>query len=251
MFSSCSLLNKEDKKNDLSVLPETKINEKIFNEDFSVDTSTWSISKFIDIKMLWNWLSEDRFEIVESSYNDLVSWTLLDYERLLVNDYEYFKENDWEELEFFYIFRNYVFWDNYEVSTDINDLFLCLDWKKKYQELDSFYSQICKWENKYIQENDENFYWIKDSIITFKKIYSWDDISCDYFLNTQYDYDPKYYHSLKFNDYIFCNKLKDLENYSIPNAVFFYNTAVESEVCSILLDDNLKKLCEDELENNY
>jgi len=38
IFSSCSFLNKEDKEDVL--LPEKKINEQVYNQDFSVDTST-------------------------------------------------------------------------------------------------------------------------------------------------------------------------------------------------------------------
>lgn len=230
-FTSCSFNNKVEIEswNTGSIINENS------NESFDF---SWYINYSGSIDL---WSPQDY---------ELTNVDLLDYRKAILKDEDFFKK-DWDAV-FFYVFRNYVYGDNYDIDPEISSLISCLKGDLKPSEIkDSPYLDICKWENIYSQEDDINNFHIKDSLLKFKNILNdSSSLSCNYFLWDEYNYPNDLKHYTRLNDYILCRKMKDIDNYSIQDSYYYYMKAYEINECSILNDSNLEKLCNEEFEIN-
>ena len=211
----------------------------IFLLSSCVDKSI-DITSNIDIKSenfdIRNFKVRDDFEL---------SWDLAMFNNMLNNNKEYF-DILWD-VDFFEIWRDLLFDDNY-TKGDTKKLIKCIfDWKG-LENLNWLNKLICEWKDVYIKSEDFNYAYIKNTIKEFKIIYDWGDTSCDSFVNNTFDFPLKVLHSRKLNDYLVCNKLKDIKKYSILDEYFYYMKAIELKACYKLNDINLVKLCDEELE---
>ncbi len=250
IFSSCSFWTNEN-NNEENISYENIDYESSLEENIAV----WedSISSYIDSDTVEElWLEEAFYSENNYSYFEYMDWGKLLYDMAIKNNLDFFESNP-EEIEFFYVFRNYVFWDNYEIQDqDLNEFLSCLEWNISYEEVSNEdFSLFCEWKDSYIVEdwNDFNYWAEKDSLTTLKDIREGADISCDYFTNLSYEFaNPLYFHYYKLDNYLACKKIKD-PSYSISDSVYFYRTAMGKYACEALIDNNLQKFCNYELEN--
>ena len=194
----------------------------------------------------------------------LPTWDLLAYQQIINDNTGYFyKTND---IEMFKIVRSYIFWEKFNDSS-LNKLINCLNWKINYSQINNKeYSNICKWENKYIKKKDRNYFHIKDTLIKYKLLKEWKKINCNYFLWNHYKYNYKYenheynYH-YNYNgktyqmpwifieiydkkvDYLICKKFENIKWYNLLKENYYFSLAVKNDQCSSLRDQNLVKLC--------
>lgn len=205
----------------------------------------FSIISIIYINNSWilsnTWSNDIKLYTFKVDNNFTFDWDLLLFDRMISNDINFFNKNK-EEIDFFFIWRNYLYWDKYG-DINLNNLLLCLDWKKSYNELDWFYKEICKWDNKYIKDSDTNFFHIKDTLIKFKKLKDFNKWDCSYFLDLDYEYPKDEKHFQKKNDYMICNKILKQNDYNFKEEIFYYQTAIEKNLCIQLKDKNLVELC--------
>lgn len=161
---------------------------------------------------------------------------------MIKNNEKYFKDKD--ELDYFYINRNYIFWDTYKYL-NVEDLLKCLNWEKKYTDLQWDYSLICKWDNKYIDSIDTNYFYIKDTLSKYKNIKKWVKMDCSYFLENNYDWNSNY----KFVPYFSCIMLSDWINV-FEKEYFYYTQALKLNKCNQLKDIKLVNLCNENVKQN-
>jgi len=216
-------------------------------------TNSWEIIK--DKWIEWSWNINLDIEKIDDLYKksipsdfELPNSDLKNYEQMLMKNEKYFTQED--DKDFFYIWRNYLFWDNYK-NWENNLLFDCLDWKTNFSELPEWtYRQICEWKDIYKADDHINFFHIKDTLIQYKKILNWNNISCDYFITKEYNYPENIKTTIKREDYMFCMKLSTKENLSnddyLKNEYFYYDIAASEWKCKKLKDTNLQSLCEKE-----
>lgn len=175
-------------------------------------------------------------EIPDAFSSEQIYLHLTDWLKVYQRDSDFFlnhPEGD-EEYLFYQIWSNYLFDTNYSIW-ECQKLFSCLDWSISYTQInDSFCSQVCLWIDEFNTKYDANFYKERHQFIQYKNALQGRDI--------QYEFNDDYFISriLKWQ-YTEETLLKDL---------FFFLSAKRAESCHFLEDD-LKQLCEDDLEFMY
>lgn len=207
-----------------------------------LNASTWVISLNNNEKI------EYLYKISIPSDFELPNSDLKNYEQMLRKNEKYFTQED--DKDFFYIWRNYLFWDNYK-NWGYNSLFDCLEWKTNFSDLPEGTSKsICEWKNEYHEDGHINYFHVKDTLIQYKKILNWENIACDYFINKEYNYPEDIKITIKREDYMLCMKVSKKDNISddnyLKNLYFYYNVAATEWKCKDLKDLNLQSLCEEE-----
>lgn len=146
-----------------------------------------------------NLLEEDLEEIVEN----ITDTDVRSYINLMIDNKGRFAWTDNED--FYYINRGYGYGDT--VPEKYQELFDCLDWAKKVDELVSDQNKlICKGQNKLYKSTDTNYAFIKDFV---KMIKAWNkkvDFECISLFDKVYDGNK--WKSLNTKMYLVCNALK-------------------------------------------
>ncbi len=213
-FLSSCFTNKEDKKIDNAIYSWDTLP---LNDKFS---SSWTIDIY------WEKIRND-FKL---------DWDLLGFQMLIDKDI-------WDDEIYYYLNRAYLFWDKIN-NEDISKLISCLDWDISSDLLTTWFKEICIWENKYILEEDTNYFSIKDSLSKFKEAKNNKSFSCNYFLQKNlYNYPNDKNHFITRDYYFICNKIKNLNTYDLRKELFYYVKALEINQCDSLKDKNLKNIC--------
>lgn len=193
-----------------SVLTET--------QHFNNSVSQSENSDLYSIKIDESFKSQENFKNYE------------DWFALYKKDLEYFQNNRKEEIEFYNVWSDYLYWTNYTNWT-CNNLSACIDWKITSDKVwDNFCKMICEGEVWYNEQAWEDFSIVKNQFINYKKNLNWQDTE----IKTIDDY---------FVGNIF--KWKYSEN-SLMEDYFYFTTAVSLKKCNELKDNVLVWLC-----NNY
>lgn len=239
-LSSCSIFQKENSPN-TEVLP--KLENNLDNTWSTTLSDSWSVMDLV----------------VPSDYK-LPDGDLNLFFKMVENDKNFFAKNK-DELEFFNIWRDYLY---NEKNTD-GKLVSCLNQTIDSTSLVWFDAEICKWENKFVAGSGKNWaglynaYHIKDSLLKFKSLKEWKKFDCKYFIDTDYDYPKENKLTIKINDYFACKKFQDntyplLKNNYIFLTITWGDMKEKKNLCSELDDENLIKLCNEKIkeysENN-
>ncbi len=165
---------------------------------------------------------------------------LLSFSKMLANDKDFFKS--WkEDINYFYIWRDYLFWEN-NTKWKVILLEKCFNWEISEDKLEWIYKDICKGEDIYIKEYFTNFYHIKQLFLNLKEAKNNKNFNCKFFLDLKYKIEKSEL-QVRTSDYFSCLKVKNLEDYNLRTEYYFFNKSAVLWTCNSLKDKNLIKLC--------
>lgn len=205
------------------------------NEDINITSSgaastwTWLVNQEWGIAKI----TQEEFykiEIPQDFYTDGYYQWYLDWIKLYQQDKDFFlQDSKKDEIDFFYIWSDYLYNTDY-TQWEYDPLFDCLGWNITFDTIqDEFSRLICEWKDEYNEDQEENFYVLKNHFIDYKKVFDgWEII-----FNNLDDY---FVYRI-FNWYDEDALLKDF---------FYYTQAIKIDQCEYLTDKELVTFCNEQ-----
>jgi len=257
LFTSCFNNNivLEDKKEKVDINKIVQNNDIIENNKEEENLIT-GISSYVGVIEENSLITQEEFFELEIPKTFELNQDLLFFLKILDNDISFFEQERKKDLHALKAWRANLFGE-YQDEKEIYSFLDCINWVKNSYPINGDYKEVCKWENKFIELDNNwgvNFFHIKDQFIKFKEVYEWKEKNCSYFDWTNYDFPEFVDKHLPWdnllinyrNDYLICNKLKNIKSFSLKKELFYYNTALRLNKCSFLKDKVLLKICNEE-----